>query len=97
MSVQILVDATVKPESVNEFKSYFKEILPDTRVFKGCLGVQLHINQDEPTNMILVHEWETREDAEKFAAWRVETGRKARTDPMQAAPSNIRYFDKTDA
>jgi len=74
-----------------------KENFPLNRAYKGCLGRQLRINQDEPTNMIVVQEWETREDHQKFAAWRVETGRAARAADMLTAPVSIRYFDKSGA
>jgi quinol monooxygenase YgiN len=97
MSVQTLVEVNVKPESVNEFKSFLKDAFPDTRAFKGCLGIELQINQDEPTNMIAVEEWETREDHQKYAAWRTETGFLERISSMLSGPLSIRYFDKTDA
>ena len=97
MSVLTLVEVNVKPESVNEFKSYMKEIFPGTRAFPGCRGIQLQINQDDATNMIAVEEWETREDHQKYAAWRTETGVVERIGSMLAGPLSIRYFDKTDA
>lgn len=97
MSVLVLAESNVKPEYVNEFKAFIKEDFTHTRAAKGCLGVQLHINQDEPTNMIIVAEWETREDRQKIADWRVETGRAARIAEMCSGPVSVRYFDKTDA
>lgn len=97
MSVLTLVEVNVKPESVNEFKAYMKEIFPDTRTFKGCRGIELQVNQDDPTNMIAVEEWETREDHQKYAAWRTETGAVDRIVSMCSGPLSIRYFDKTDA
>ena len=97
MSVLTLVEVNVKPESVNEVKAFLKEAFPATRAFKGCLGIELQINQDEPTNMLLVMEWETREDHQKYAAWRTETGFVERLSSMLSGPLSIRYFDKTDA
>ena len=97
MSVLTLVEVNVKPESVNEFKSYMKEIFPGTRAFKGCLGIQLQINQDDATNMIAVEEWETREGHKKYAAWRAETGATTRTVSMLSGPPIVRYFDEWDA
>ena len=97
MSVLTLVEVNVKPESVNEFKAYMQEIFPGTRAFPGCRGIQLQINQEDATNMIAVEEWETREDHQKYAAWRTETGAVERIVSMLAGPLSIRYFDKTDA
>lgn len=97
MSVLTLVEVHVKPESVNEFEAYMEEIFPDTRAFNGCRGIVLQINQDEPANMILAEEWETREDHQKYLAWRTETGVVARIVSMLSGPPSIRYFDKTNA
>jgi quinol monooxygenase YgiN len=97
MSVLTLVEVYVKPENVDEFKSYLAEIFPGTRAFKGCRGIELQINQDDPTNMIAVEEWDAREDHQKYAAWRTETGSAARIVSMLSAPLTIRYFDKADA
>ena len=41
MSVIVIMNLSVKDESLEELKKYFKEILPETRTFEGCQGVQL--------------------------------------------------------
>jgi quinol monooxygenase YgiN len=97
MSVLALLEVNVKPEYVNEFKSYMKEILPDTRVFNGCQSVELQVNQDNEVNMVLVEEWETREAQGKYMAWRAETGVVERIVSMISGPPSVRFFDKTDA
>lgn len=97
MSVLALVEVNVKPEYVSAYKSLMEELFPGTRAFKGCLRAELHTNQDDETNMIGIEEWETREDHQKYTAWRVEAGTLASVGPMLAAPPSVRYFDKTDA
>jgi quinol monooxygenase YgiN len=97
MSVLALLEVNVKPEYVNEFKSYMKEILPDTRVFNGCQSVELQVNQDNEVNLVLVEEWETREAQGKYMAWRAETGVVERIVSMISGPPSVRFFDKTDA
>ena len=97
MSTLVLVDVQIKPEAVGEFTSYMEEIFPDTRTFKGCRRVELAANQDDPNSFVLVEEWDTREDHQKYYAWRTETGAMARIGSMLAAPPNRRYFDTTNA
>ena len=97
MGVLTLLEVTVKPESVEEFKAYMKEILPSTRTYSGCLGVDLQVNQDDATNMVAVEEWETREHHQKYAAWRTETGVLGHIASMLAGAPSVRYFDKADA
>ncbi len=97
MSVLNLVDIRIKPEHVGEFNSYMEEILLVTRTFKGCQRVALAANQEDPNSFVLVEEWDTREDHQKYTAWRTETGAMARIGSMLAAPPSLRYFDKSNA
>lgn len=97
MSVLVLLEVTVKPESVSEFKAYMKEILVDTRAFSGCQSVDLQVNQDHEANLVLVEKWEAREAQEKYLAWRAGTGVIDRIVSMLSGPPSIRYFDKADA
>ena len=41
MSVIVLLEVQVKPESVDELKGLFKEILPATRAYDGCREIDL--------------------------------------------------------
>ncbi len=43
MSVRIIAELPVKPESVSDMKSLMKEILPDTRAFEGCNKIDVYI------------------------------------------------------
>ena len=48
MTAVVIVNFDVKEESIEELKKYFKEILPDTRSFEGCQGVQWYENKESP-------------------------------------------------
>ena len=47
--------------------------------------------------MVLVEVWESREQYEKYLAWRGETGTIDRLMEALAEPPTIRHFDVTDA
>lgn len=61
MSVTIIADLSVKPDELNWVISLLQGVLPDTRKAEGCLGADLRQNQDEPSNLIIVQEFATRE------------------------------------
>jgi hypothetical protein len=42
MSVMVLVEMKVKPEAVNEVKGLLKQMLPDTRGYAGCQGIDIY-------------------------------------------------------
>ena len=96
MSVLVLIEAPVKSEDVSKMKSYMAEILPDTRVYGGCQGVDLYFNKEAAGSMLLVERWESRAHHEKYVGWRTETGVMDKIGAMLAGPPSIRYFEKTD-
>lgn len=97
MSVTILLDAQVKPEAVDEMISFLKEILPDTRVYEGCQGIEVQQNQEDSSNLVMIEKWESRQLYEKYLGWRTETGVMDKIGSMLSQPPSIRYFDQIDA
>ena len=95
MSVLVLVEGPVSPENIADMKAYMAEILPDTRAYDGCNGVDAYFNMDDPCNMILVEYWDTRTHHEEYVGWRTETGVMDKIGTMLSGPPSIRYFEKT--
>jgi quinol monooxygenase YgiN len=95
MSINVILEVQSKPETIEELKSTFEAILPDTRSYDGCISVEVIINQDDPLNVILLEVWETREHQEKYIQWRAETGALEALGAMLSQPASIRHFDST--
>ncbi|MDH3602532.1 MAG: antibiotic biosynthesis monooxygenase [Candidatus Tectomicrobia bacterium] len=97
MSVVVLLEVQVKPEDVDNMKAYFKEILPDTRAYDGCQGIDVYGNLDESTNLVLYERWDSRQHYDNYLAWRAETGVVDRLGSMLSGPPSIRYYERVDA
>ncbi len=97
MSVIVLLELNVQEDKSSAMIQMMKEILPDTRAFAGCQGVEVVQNQDKPTEIILIERWESRAHYEKYFAWRNESGSLDKLGSMVASPPSIRYFDPRDA
>ena len=95
MSITVLLDLKAQSGSMDTLKQLFVEILPDTRKFEGCEGLEVLINQDDGENLILVERWQSRQQYEKYFAWRQESGLLDRLGPLLAAPPGLRYLDDT--
>jgi len=93
MSVTVLLEVLAKPESIEQLKSALKEILPDTRKYDGCIGVQTTLNQDDALNVLIIETWQSRAHYEKYFAWRAETGALDALGALLSAPPSVRYFD----
>ena len=47
MSVTLIAVLKIKPEMVSESKSFMNEIIPDTRAFDGCQGIQIYFDTEK--------------------------------------------------
>ena len=96
MSVMVLIEAQVKPEDISTIKSYMAEILPDTRTYDGCQGVDTYSDTEDTGSWVIVEYWESRAHHEKYHAWRTETGVMEKIGTMLTGPPSTRYFKKID-
>ena len=97
MSTVVLLEIQVNPEAVDEMKAFLKRILPDTRAYDGCQGLDLYGNIDDTGNLVVYERWASRQHYEKYLAWRGETGVADQLGAMLAGPPSIRYFERVDA
>lgn len=90
MSVLVTIEAAVKDRKA--FDDFAKRILSDTRAFEGCRGLTVHYDEQAPEKVLLVEQWESRADHEKYLAWRQETGVLDEIMAQLEGPPSIRYF-----
>ena len=96
MSVMVLLEAPVKSENISNMKSYLAGLLPDTRAYDGCQGIDVYFNTADAGNMVMVEHWDSRTHHEKYLAKRTEEGVMDKIGAMLAGPPSIRYFERTD-
>ena len=97
MSILVLLEAQIQPDKIADMKSSLEQMLPETRGYDGCQGIDAHFNVNEPGNMVVVEQWESRSHHEKYLQWRTETGVMAKLASMLEGPPNMRYFKKANA
>ena len=93
MSIIVLVNLSIKGESIEEFKEYFKKIIPETRSYEGCQGIQLYQNTESQTKFTIHAKWTSEEAQKKYMAWRKETGEFEKLSPMLSEPFSMQYYD----
>lgn len=96
MSVDIIFEFNVAPENVENLKSFFRDKLPVTRKYDGCISLNVLQNQENPTSFVIEETWESREHFEKYLGWRQETGVLGEFVGLHTEPFACRYFDRTD-
>jgi quinol monooxygenase YgiN len=96
MSTIVLLELHAKPGAANEVKALLKELLPDTRAYAGCQGIDIYSNSDDENNLVFYERWDSRAHYDKYLAWRTETGVVNQLGAKLAAPPSIRYFERVD-
>jgi len=97
VSVVVLLEAPVRADEVAKMKSYLAEVLPGTRTYEGCAGIDLYFDTADDTSLILIEHWASRQHHEQYLGWRTETGVMEKIGSMLAGPPSIRYLDRADA
>ncbi len=95
MPITVLLDLKAKPGAIEKLKAVFIEILPDTRRYEGCEGLEVKINQDDGDNLVIIEYWQSRQHYQKYFAWRQETGLLDRLGSLLGAPPALRYLEDT--
>ena len=93
MTCQVIFDFKLKKDVVETFRTYMKEILPDSRGYAGCVSIDLIQNQEDPTSFAVIEQWNSRQDYESYLQWRTETGVMEGLAGMMDAEPRIRFFN----
>ncbi len=93
MSVLVLFDGNAKPGNAKDITNWLRDELHHTRGFDGCNGITIHSNQDDPNNIVMVEDWDSRQQYEKYLAWRTERGDLEKLGGWLAGAPSVRYFD----
>ena len=93
MACQVILEFRIKDDCIEKLRGWLKEVLPATRGYKGCISISVIQNQDAPTSIAVVEQWESREHYEEYLQWRTKTGvLNAMVDMMDGEPS-FRFFN----
>ena len=96
MSTILIVEAKIKPEKIDDVKPVFEELLPDTRNFDGCEGINVCFDQDDSNKLVLVEKWVSKERYEKYHHWRVETGTLQKLRELLDGPPSRTFLEIVD-
>ena len=91
-----MVNLSIKEGSIEDFKKFFAEIIPDTRSHQGCQGVQLYQSKETPTKFTIHAKWNSEEEQNSYMKWRMEQGSFEKLEPMLSAPFSMQSYEIID-
>jgi quinol monooxygenase YgiN len=74
MSIRVILAFHLKADVVDDMTTTFREVLPDTRAFEGCEDISILQSQEDPHLLVILEQWDTRENYDAYYTWRTETG-----------------------
>lgn len=74
MSVTIVITAKAREGARDILIDALARVLPDTRAFDGCQGVEVVCPRSQPGAVILIERWVSLEHFEAYKKWRIESG-----------------------
>ncbi|MFO7691162.1 MAG: antibiotic biosynthesis monooxygenase [Cryobacterium sp.] len=95
MALTVLLDLRLKAEAVATAPAMLREILTDTRVFDGCLSVDVLVDTADPTHLILLERWASTEADAAYRAWRAGAGASELGSLLVSAPQ-VSQFETAD-
>ncbi|MDH6238480.1 antibiotic biosynthesis monooxygenase [Cryobacterium sp. CG_9.6] len=92
MSLTVILDLQLKPETVAAAPAMLRKILAQTRVFDGCLGVDVLVDTENATHLILLERWASTEADTAYRDWRAGAGA-TEIGSLLASPPTITQFE----
>ena len=72
--VTVTVAWAIKPEFAETFAETLRGLFPVTRLRKGFRNIRLLRSDVDPSQFLLIEEWDGGQDFQDYAQFRVETG-----------------------
>ncbi len=73
MSHFVVAEFHAAPGKLDELLATLKAVLPDTRAFDGCLGLESWLDEERAT-IVLTEQCTSFDHYDRYLAWRGETG-----------------------
>lgn len=93
MSVAVIAVFPVHPDKIDEFFTFFREVLPDTRSFDGCELLETFVDQADPGRVVLWERWPTKEHHRRYLAWRNQSDLGEKLSPYLSGRPTFTYLD----
>ena len=93
MHFEALGGLTAKEGCAERLKSWFRKNLSDTQSYEGCISVHAIQNQSDPSQMMVIGQWASREKWENYINWRQERGDIATLEELIEGDFELQCFD----
>jgi quinol monooxygenase YgiN len=87
--VTVTVAWAIKPELADTFAETLRAMFPQTRLREGFRNIRLLRSDADPSQFLLIEEWDEAQNFRDYAQFRTETGDTAELLAMTASPPQM--------
>jgi quinol monooxygenase YgiN len=87
--VTVTVTWAIRPEFADSFVEALRGMFPQTRLHEGFRDIRLLRSDGDPSQFLLVEEWDEARNFQAYAQFRTGTGDTAKLLEMTAAPPQV--------
>ncbi|WIE64336.1 antibiotic biosynthesis monooxygenase family protein [Curtobacterium sp. MCLR17_036] len=96
MSITVLLEVRFQPEAAADaVETAVRQTLAQTASFPGNESLEVLVDDDDPTRMVVVESWTTAADHDAYVAWRATPEGSAAIGPLLAEAPVTRTFART--
>jgi quinol monooxygenase YgiN len=96
MALTALLELTLSPDSVEQAPAVLSETLAATRAFPGCLELEVLVDTEDPTHVVVFERWESAEADAAYRAWRATPDGASRLGTVLAVPPKLTRYTTQD-
>ncbi|MCZ2829168.1 antibiotic biosynthesis monooxygenase [Modestobacter sp. VKM Ac-2986] len=96
MSITVFLEVQLRPDAVGaEAEAAIRETLAQTAAFDGNEGLEVLVDDADPTRVIVAERWATAGHHDAYVAWRQTPDGAAALGAVLAGPPVTRTFGRT--
>lgn len=96
MAMKVILETRIREEAIDEAKAFLQKVIPDARIYNGCLNSKLLQDEKEPTSLLMVEDWESQEHHRKYLDSCTQNGMLRKLIRFLSGPPNLRYYHTLD-
>ena len=97
MTVKVLAEFNCVDGNADKFIEICQNIFPVTREFDGCSYIDTSAAQEDPNRLIMTENWASKGHHLKYLEYRKNDGNLEKLVALLDSPTEITYFDLSDA
>ena len=96
MPVSSILLATTKDDKSTDLIKLLEDLIPETRMFPGCIDMKILRNEEKPNDFVFSGVWKSASDYQKYLEYRTNQGVIDKLGNLLSSPPEIKILCNTN-